>query len=259
MYDLVIVGAGPRATLARLSRAACARCSSTGERRPPGPAGAKCCGRLLAPRRSARRARPRRPREALVGPSSSRCAPSTSRRLERHYPRHYLNVDQGRFDAWLRSLSRRSALPGAASPPCGEGDAMAVALESPGGTEVVRARLSSARTGPPPRALSLPGFQARHLPRDPEVPGARRRPCYTAVFDPRATDFTAGRSRAIGRGRRRAAPAQRPVTRLVGRSRIIAPPRPLARREGAMLHRPRASPPVAGRGRVALVGRQPAS
>jgi flavin-dependent dehydrogenase len=111
MYDLAIIGAGPAgATLARLA----------GERhrvllvdkRPPDnrpdrvPPG-KCCGGLLAPdaQRLLSRLGLGLPREVLVSPQIFvvRAIDLPTNR-SRYYQRFYLNMDRGRFDAWLRSL-----------------------------------------------------------------------------------------------------------------------------------------------------------
>jgi flavin-dependent dehydrogenase len=275
MYDLVVVGAGPAgATLARLAGSHLR--TLVLERRPavpdaPGPRASKCCGGLLAP--EAQRALAALglgvPREVLAGPQlfAVRAVDVASGR-ERHYPRHYLNVDRGRLDAWLRALV----------PPCvelrhgarvtslrDEGDAVAVALEWPGGDEVVYARLVVGADGAGSRV------RARALPREPatetyvaiqewfEARGAD--PCYTAIFDPAATDFygwaipkgdrvvvgaAVRPGPAAGAGFERVLRALRARGLRLGRS---------VGREGTLLHRPsRPSQVVLGAGRVALVG-----
>jgi flavin-dependent dehydrogenase len=275
MYDLVIVGAGPAgATLARLAGSHLRTLLL--ERRParpagPGPRTAKCCGGLLAP--EAQRALAALglgvPRAVLTGPQlfAVRAIDAGTGR-ERHYPRHYLNVDRGRLDAWLRALVppdvevragvRVTALRD-------EGRRVAVALEAAGGAEVVHARLVVGADG----AGSV--VRARAFPRAP-APGTyvaiqewfeakSFEPCYTAVFDPAATDFygwaipkgdhlVVGAAVAPGPGA--AARFERIVATL--RARGVRLGRSLGR-EGALLHRPlRPAHVVTGEGRVALVG-----
>jgi flavin-dependent dehydrogenase len=274
MYDVVVVGAGPAgATLARLVGARCR--TLLVERRPPGPcelgAGrAKCCGGLLAP--DAQRALAALglgvPREVLVGPQLFAVrAIDAPRGVERHYARAYLNVDRGRFDAWLRSLvppevevrlgCRATALRD-------EGDHVAIELEAPGGRVVERARLVVGADGAGSRV------RRRAFPLEEEPPTylaiqeafEARRPdaCFTALFDPAITDFygwvipKADRL-LVGAALRRGAGAPERFAALV---------RTLARfgvrmgrslgREGALLHRPRHADVRLGERRVALVG-----
>jgi len=177
MYDLVIVGAGPAGST--LARVAGSRLRTLlVERRPdgpaqPGPRSAKCCGGLLAP--EAQRALAALglgvPREVLIGPQLFAVrAIDVASGIERHYPRHYLNVDRGRFDAWLRTLVpaevevRTGHL---VTGLCDEGDGVALALESTGGTEIVRARLVVGADGAASRvrARAFPGAEATAMAR----------------------------------------------------------------------------------------------
>jgi flavin-dependent dehydrogenase len=278
MYDLVIVGAGPAgATLARLAGSRLRtllvdrRAGGPDGPAPPGPRSGKCCGGLLAP--EAQRALAALglgvPREVLVGPQLLAVrAIDAAAGIERHYPRHYLNVDRGRFDAWLRSLVppeveiRTGHL---VTGLCDAGDHVALALESAGGTEIVRARLAVGADGAASRvrARAFPGL------REPETWLAIQEwfeaigadPCYTAVFDPSVTDFYGW---AIPKGDRIAVGAAlRPGLDAAGRfERLVRTLRErglrLGRspgREGALLLRPRRpSHLVTGRGRVALAG-----
>ncbi|HSN91809.1 MAG TPA: FAD-binding protein [Anaeromyxobacteraceae bacterium] len=275
MYDLVIVGAGPAgATLARLAGSRL-RTLLVERRRggpaEPGPRAGKCCGGLLAP--EAQRALAALglgvPREVLVGPQLFAVrAIDVASGLERHYPRHYLNVDRARFDAWLRSLVPAAVevrtghrLTGL----CDEGDGVAAALEWAGGTEVVRARLVVGADGAASRV------RARAFPRLPEpetylaiqewFEAGGAEPCHTAVFDPSVTDFYGwaipkGDRIVVGAALRPGLEASGRFERLVRtlRDRGLRLGRSLGR-EGALLHRPcRPAHLVTGRGRVALAG-----
>jgi flavin-dependent dehydrogenase len=275
MYDVVIVGAGPAgATLARLLGGSFR--TLLVERRPArpgelGPREAKCCGGLLAP--DAQRALAALglgvPRDVLVGPQlfAVRAIDAASGR-ERHYPRAYLNVDRGRLDAWLRSLVPPAVEVRTACRVTGlrdEGDAVAVSLESAGGTRVERARLVVGADGAASRVRRCA------FPASPEPPtylavqewfeASRAEPCFTAVFDPAVTDFYGW---AIPKGDDVVVGAALPpgpgallrfdaLVRTLDRAGLR-----LGRsrgREGTMLHRPaRPSHLLVGGGRVALVG-----
>jgi flavin-dependent dehydrogenase len=275
MYDLVVVGAGPAgATLARLVGGGLRTLLL--ERRPLGPRGlgprdGKCCGGLLAP--DAQRALARLglgvPREVLVGPQlfAVRAIDVASGR-ERHYARSYVNVDRGRFDAWLRGLVPPAVEVRAGVRVTGvrdEGDRVALRVEGAGGVTVEHARLvvGADGAGSTVRRHALPGAPepASYLAIQEWFEARRAEPCYTALFDPGVTDFygwvipkadrlvvgaaVAPGAEALGRFQalRDALPA---LGLVLGRS---------VGREGTMLHRPRRPSHVAlGAGRVALAG-----
>jgi flavin-dependent dehydrogenase len=114
MYDLIIVGAGPAgATLARLlgknnkilllDRRRMDRSGSLGMKEGL----EKCCGGLIAPDAQQMLAKMGLgvPRGVLVGPQLFTVRTIDVRnRLERHYQRHYINIDREKFDSWLVSL-----------------------------------------------------------------------------------------------------------------------------------------------------------
>jgi flavin-dependent dehydrogenase len=275
MYDVAIVGGGPAgSTLARLLGRSLRvllveRRELRDWRTEPSPA--KVCGGLLAP--DAQRALAALglgvPRELLVGPQlfAVRAIDAGSGRVRR-YARAYLNVDRGRLDAWLLSLAPAGAtvrLGWAARAIVPAADGATLVLERAGRTERVRARLvvGADGAGSRVRRAALPG-----APRPPtyaavqewcEADGADA--AFTAVFDPRVTDFygwaipkdgrlVVGAALRPGRGAR----ARLALVRDTLARHGVAVGRVL-RREGTLLHRPaRATDVATGSGAVALVG-----
>ena len=111
MYDLAIIGAGPAgATLGRLAGREFKTILIDRRRLTGGPAGrrdVKSCGGLVAPDAQKMLARLGLglPRSVLVGPQVFAVrAVDLPTGLQRTYPRHYINIDRGRFDRWLVSL-----------------------------------------------------------------------------------------------------------------------------------------------------------
>jgi len=275
VYDLIIVGAGPAgATLARLVGRRLRTLLL--ERRPagggePGPRHAKVCGGLIAP--DAQRALASLglgvPREVLAGPQLFAVrAIDGPARLIRHYQRHYLNVDRGRFDAWLRALvpaevevhhrARVAALRR------GE-EAVALEVEVPGGRLAVQGRLvvGADGAGSLVRRLAFPGAAAprRYVAIQEWFEAPHLDPCYTALFDPALTDYygwaipKAGRL-VVGAALAPGGDAPARFGRLLERLREagLRPGRSLGR-EGTLLERPaRPAHLLTGAGRVALVG-----
>lgn len=275
MYDVIIVGGGPGgATLARLT----GRTHRTLllERRPAGAEGfgprcGKPCGGLLAP--DAQRALAALglgvPRDVLTGPQlfAVRAIDAASG-LTRHYQRHYLNVDRGRFDAWLRGLvppevevRHGARVTGLRS----DADGVALEVEVAGGRETVRGRLvvGADGAGSLVRRLAFPGAPAarRYLALQEWFEAARPDPCYTAYFDPAATDFygwaipKAGWL-VVGAALPPGGDAPARFARVVEGLRAAGLPLGRSRgREGTLLDRPsRPAHLVPGTGRVGLVG-----
>lgn len=114
MYDFTIVGSGPAgATFARilgknckilvLDRRRLDKTADLGQKNGL----EKCCGGLIAP--DAQQALAGMglgvPRQVLVGPQLFTVRTiDIPNKLERHYQRHYINIDREKFDAWLVSL-----------------------------------------------------------------------------------------------------------------------------------------------------------
>jgi flavin-dependent dehydrogenase len=274
MYDVVIVGGGPAgATLARLVGSGLRTLLL--ERRPArpaaGPRRAKVCGGLLAP--DAQRALAALglgvPHAVLAGPQLFAVrAVDAPAGLVRHYQRHYLNVDRGRFDAWLRALVPAEVEVRHGARVTGlrhEAAAVALELEVAGGREVVRGRLvvGADGAGSLVRRLAFPAAPRprRYLAIQEWFEASRPEPCYTALFDPALTDFygwaipKAGRL-VVGGAFEPGADAPGRFARLVERLRQAG--LPLGRslgREGTFLERPdRPAHLLTGAGRVALAG-----
>ncbi|HPE35586.1 MAG TPA: FAD-binding protein [Spirochaetales bacterium] len=114
-FDVVIIGGGPAgSTLARLlgtSRSVLVVERSGGDTAGR-PQAQKCCGGLLDPdaQRMLATFGLGVPRQVLVGPQLFAVrAVDLASGLERHYQRHYVNIDRGAMDEWLLSLAARSA------------------------------------------------------------------------------------------------------------------------------------------------------
>jgi len=112
MYDLAIIGAGPAgATLGRLVGGRLKTILIDRRRLTDQTAGrrdVKSCGGLVAPDAQKMLARLGLglPRDVLVGPQVFAVrAVDLPTGLQRTYPRHYINIDRGRFDRWLVSLA----------------------------------------------------------------------------------------------------------------------------------------------------------
>lgn len=205
MYDLAIIGAGPAGTtLARLL-APHYRVLLI-DKRPPdhGPDGlppGKCCGGLLAPdaQQMLSRLDLGLPREVLVSPQIFVVrATDLPTGRSRYYQRHYLNMDRGRFDAWLRSLI----------PPwvevrlgCGladfaiKGGYFELTLKENGQIRQERAKILVGADGAfsKVRRLAFPGHPAppAYIAIQEWVEAAEPLPYFSALFDPAVTDFYA--------------------------------------------------------------------
>ncbi len=275
MYDVAIVGAGPAgATLARLIGGH--RKVLLIDRRefgagPSGPGPAKCCGGLLAPDAQKMLARLELglPKEVLVEPQlfSVRTL-DRDNGLERHYQRHYINIDRGKFDRWLvrmlpAAVERRFGWGLRTLGRSGGGFDLGISRDGRAVTERARVvvgadgagslvRRQIAPAGPAPRA---------YIAIQEWFETAEAMPYYSAVFDRRITDFYSwtipkegqlivGSALSPGAG----APAKferlkrdlQSVGFRLGRR---------TRREGALILRPAGSGRLClGRGRAVLIG-----
>lgn len=205
MYDLAIIGAGPAgATLARLAKP-CYRVLLVDKRSPDNrqervPLG-KCCGGLLAPdaQRLLSRLGLGLPREVLVSPQIFVVrAIDLPRRRSRYYQRFYLNMDRGRFDAWLRDLipvwvERRLD--------CNLADFVRqdgyfeLTFQESGRLRQERARIVVGADGAfsKVRRLAFPGRPAPslYIAIQERLQAPAPLPYFSALFDPAVTDFYA--------------------------------------------------------------------
>jgi geranylgeranyl reductase len=203
-YDIAIVGAGPAgATLARLLDSSyrvvlIERRTLDGSAATP----AKACGGLLAP--AAQRELARQglgvPGSVLAGPQLFAVrAVDLGSGIERHYQRHYVNVDRAAFDRWLVSL-----VPDTVKPMLGrsvtsvtredEGFCLRLRPDRPGRAATVHAHLVVAADGagstvrhhmfgPAPAPRRYTAIQAEF--ERPPTASAH----YGAFFAPELTDF----------------------------------------------------------------------
>jgi flavin-dependent dehydrogenase len=274
MHDLAIVGGGPAgATLARLSGKdhkvlLLERRDLLGSR---GRAAVKSCGGLLDPdaQKVLASFRLGLPKAVTVGPQMFAVRTlDLDNGLERHYQRHYVNVDREGLDAWLLSL-----LPPSVELVVGatylshvesgdrvrirflkggrvfEEEARALVGADGGGSRV--RRLAFADSAWPRRYAAIqewyecgPGFDY-----------------YGAIFDSRTTDFyswTIPKDGAIILGSALPPGREAPARFAALKERLVGLGFPfgrLVRRDGAWLLRPlRQSQVLTGKGRVALVG-----
>ncbi|MGI6365932.1 MAG: FAD-binding protein [Bacillota bacterium] len=201
MYDLVIVGGGPAgATLARLlgneHRILILDRRDLGQ--PFSGGQEKCCGGLLAPDAQSMLAGfgLGLPSSVLVGPQlfTVRTMDLAAGR-ERYYPRDYINVDREKFDRWLVSLipprvERRWSTLFRDLEQREKG--YRVSFSQGGKDESVETRLVVGADGALSRVraglgMKLPMYIAIQEWFEAEKP----LPYYSAIFDPKITDFYA--------------------------------------------------------------------
>ena len=258
MYDLAIIGAGPAgATLGRLVGSRLKTILIDRRRltnRAAGRRDVKSCGGLVAPDAQKMLAHLGLglPRSVLVGPQVFAVrAVDLPSGLQRTYPRHYINIDRGRFDRWLVSL-----LPPEVELAAGwtvkriarADDGVTIEMASGGQTRTLRARrlvgaggaASTARRRFAPRHPS----PRRYVSVQETLVGATPCPYFSAYFDPEITDFYAwsipkGDSLLLGAALPAGKDANRRFDRL--KARLVAAGlvggTPVAR-EGSLILRP---------------------
>ncbi len=202
MYDVAIIGAGPAgSTLARLlgnafkvvvvEKRDVVSDMITQE---------KCCGGLLAPDAQKMLAKLSLglPMDILSGPQLfSVCAIDLDNRIERHYQRHYMNMDREKFDSWLISLMPKEVhrLFGHSLKQIEKtGNHYSLQLKSRTTARSIKARIVVGADGaiskvrktmfstatPPQRYVAVQEWY--HMRSQPE-------PCFYAIFDSQVTDF----------------------------------------------------------------------
>ena len=206
MYDVAIMGAGPAgSTLARMIGREL-KVLLVDKRPLDLPAedfnvsvSRKCCGGLLAPDAQKMLARQGLglPREVMVGPQLFvvRTIDVPARR-ERHYQRHYINLDREKFDRWLVSL-----VPGEVGTRFGwwlrshtpTDDGFEIKLSRGGKHVVERARVLVGADGAGSfvRRRAFPDAPAprRYIVIQEWIAADKAHPHFSALFDPEISDF----------------------------------------------------------------------
>ncbi len=203
MHDVAIIGAGPAgATLARLLAGAFDVLLLDRRRldEPPGPPRrVKCCGGLLAPdaQRALASLHLDLPQEVLVARQLFAVRViDVPTGLQRHYPRHYVNVDRGRLQDYLTSLipAGVDVRPGCAFKSAArESTGFRITCAAAGGPITERARILVAADGANSAVRrQLTGrrpWPKTYLAIQEWFEAPRPAPYFAAVFDPDVTDY----------------------------------------------------------------------
>ena len=203
MYDIAIIGAGPAgATLARLIGDRY-RVLLVDKRQytgfPENVSSGKCCGGLLAPdaQRMLSALGLGLPKDVLEEPQLFVVkALDIQQRLERYYPRHYININRRKLDDWLLSMTPpqvdiRTAcrLQSYSS----ENGYFKLTLVHDNKAHVEETRILAGADGAASRvrsAMSAQGpFPKRYFAIQEWVEGDSNLPYFTAIFDSEITDY----------------------------------------------------------------------
>lgn len=201
MFDVAIVGGGPAgATLTRLiGRQMKVLLIET--KAGPGGGAKKCCGGLLGP--DAQRELAVQglglPWNVLAGPQLFLVrAVDLQSGAERFYPRHYINIDRGRFDEWLLSL-----IPGVVDARYGSTaktlewttDGIEIGITSGGRDYREKARMVIGADGAGSRVRRIvegsPPAGRNYIAVQEWIPEMNGGPYFSAFFDPAVTDYYA--------------------------------------------------------------------
>ena len=203
MFDAAIIGAGPAgATLARLIGTRYKVLLI--DRRPFGDAprhlsARKCCGGLLAPdaQRMLSELGLGLPKSVLEGPQLFVVkAIDIQRGLERHYQRHYINMDRRAFDSWLLSMvpsgvdTRTGCRLKSYSP---EDGSFRLTLRQGDRTCVEKARIligaDGASSAIRSQTAAAPSVPRRYVAIQEWAEAGCSQPYFTSIFDRNISDF----------------------------------------------------------------------
>ena len=201
-YDVAIIGAGPSgSTLARLlGKDYKVLLVEKRDFKRGVVQKEKCCGGLLAPDAQKMLAKLGLglPKDILSGPQLfSVCAIDYDNDLERHYQRHYINMDREKFDSWLISLIPDSVdtIFGASLKNIKKGkDLYSVEVKDGGQVKSYNARVVVGADGAYSKVRRLMFTGAVEPRKYMAVQEWYRikdgpKPCYYSIFDSKITDF----------------------------------------------------------------------